>query len=370
MMHLPEAPGGNSPGLAAAEREIGLESEAYSVRPHPFRYDGLISMAPENDGAIARFMGMMRMLKATSEARDVLHFHFGQSVLDPGTNFLGRLPKWTGGRRIFGLIQEIELSAYRRRKIPLFVTYLGDDARQGDESLKRFPVSMATSVGVGYYTDGSDEVKRIKIARFNRYASQIFYMNPDLGWVLPKRAKFLPYTSVDPRRWRPVYANTKRDRHVVHAPSHRGAKGSQFVFAAVERLRSEGHRFKFTVVEGMSRAEAKEVYSTADIIVDQLLAGWYGGFAVECMALGKPVIAYLREDDMRFIPRMMEKELPIINAGPQTIYDVLKHWITAAGSGLEERGRNGRMFVEKWHDPLKIAKEMEGYYRKALSIVD
>ena len=68
----------------------------------------------------------------------------------------------------------------------------------------------------------------------------------------------------------------------------------------------------------LSNKEARKRYETADILIDQLLAGWYGGLAVELMALGKPVICYIREDDLKYIPKEMRDELPIINAN--TLY--------------------------------------------------
>ena len=40
---------------------------------------------------------------------------------------------------------------------------------------------------------------------------------------------------------------------------------------------------------------------TADIAIDQLYAGWYGGFAVEVMAMGKTCVAY-SEEDREFVP--------------------------------------------------------------------
>jgi len=47
---------------------------------------------------------------------------------------------------------------------------------------------------------------------------------------------------------------------------------------------------------------------TADLLVDQLLTGWYGAVAVEMMALGKPVVCYLREDDLKFIDSRMRAD--------------------------------------------------------------
>ncbi len=58
-----------------------------------------------------------------------------------------------------------------------------------------------------------------------------------------------------------------------------------------------GVRFEFTLVEGLHREEAKRLYERADLFVDQLILGWYGGVAVELMALGKPVIAHIRPGD-------------------------------------------------------------------------
>jgi hypothetical protein len=64
----------------------------------------------------------------------------------------------------------------------------------------------------------------------------------------------------------------------------------------------------------MSNEAARRIYEKADLLVDQLLAGWYGGVAVEFMALGKPVVCYLRESDLRFLPEAMRRQIPIIRA--------------------------------------------------------
>ena len=50
------------------------------------------------------------------------------------------------------------------------------------------------------------------------------------------------------------------------------------------------------IVEGLHHDEARRLYEDADIVVDQLNAGWYGLFAIECMALGKPVVTFLHEE--------------------------------------------------------------------------
>jgi hypothetical protein len=63
----------------------------------------------------------------------------------------------------------------------------------------------------------------------------------------------------------------------------------------------------------------------------------------------------------------MRQSLPIIEANPATLYEVLKAWLTTRRGELAERGRQSRAFVERWHDPRQIAAELAGDYRAMLS---
>ena len=40
--------------------------------------------------------------------------------------------------------------------------------------------------------------------------------------------------------------------------------------------------------------KALKIYEEADIVIDQVLIGWYGGFGVEVMKMGKPLAVYIR----------------------------------------------------------------------------
>src|SRR5947199_333673 len=75
---------------------------------------------------------------------------------------------------------------------------------------------------------------------------------------------------------------------VLHAPSNRRRKGTDHVIAACEQLPVD-----LEIVEGLPHDEARRHFERADIVVDQLNAGWYGVFALEAMALGKPVLTFL-----------------------------------------------------------------------------
>jgi glycosyltransferase involved in cell wall biosynthesis len=262
-----------------------------------------------------------------------------------------------------------DLRAFKRAGKVIAVTYQGDEARQGDFCRAHFDISIARVVAPGYYSPWSDARKRERIAKFARFADLIYALNPDLLHVLPRHARFLPYANVDPAEWN--YVEPRPDlRHapiIVHAPSHRGVKGTEHLLAALDRLKREGVRYELRLVEGMRNDEARSVYEHADLVVDQLLAGWYGGLAVEAMALGKPVVAYLRETDLRFLPDEMKRALPVVNAMPDTVHAVLRDLLTSRRGELAELGRRGRAYVERWHDPRRIAAGLIQDYRTALA---
>jgi glycosyltransferase involved in cell wall biosynthesis len=140
---------------------------------------------------------------------------------------------------------------------------------------------------------------------------------------------------------------------VAHAPSDRQVKGTRHVEEAVAKLQREGHRVRLDLIEGVTRDEVLARVVQADVVVDQLLIGWYGAFAVEAMALGRPVLAYVREDEPEDNP--FGAELPIVRTTAAALADDL---LALAGDGKRrlELGAAGRRFVEEHHDPRRIAR--------------
>ena len=112
-----------------------------------------------------------------------------------------------------------------------------------------------------------------------------------------------------PERDRAAPPSGRRRPVVVHAPSSRRRKGTDHVLAACAELDVE-----LRIVEGLHHEEALEHYRDADIVVDQLNAGWYGLFAIECMALGKPVVTFLHDEAVRRTEEAYDVRVPIVNA--------------------------------------------------------
>lgn len=371
VLHCPHLVGGNPHQLAIAEKSLGLDSYVVTQYQNYLQYsaDKVLSEHGRIMGEVSRWYWALY----ESAKFDVIHYNAGSSLLPMRTDASvsrGRIPCWA--RKIYNLLyanwfEFMDVRIASRRNQVIAVTYQGDDARQGGYCREHYPIHFVEEVEQGYYTDVSDAMKRERIHYFDQYADLIYALNPDLLNVLPKRAKFLPYANVDLHQWQPSKSRvTFSELHVIHAPSHREVKGTKYLLDAVNRLKAEGYHFRFTLVEGMSHREAMKLYQSADILVDQLLAGFYGGLSVELMALAKPVICYLRESDMRCLPADMVRDTPIINADPSSIYDVMKYWLSASREELVNKGLAGRRYVEHWHDPQKIAVQLKREYEWAL----
>ena len=372
VLHVPGIAGGNPAELARAERALGLESWCVALDANPMGYPVDESHSPRDMGRLGLEAMRWRLLWRAWRDYDVIHFNFGQTLMPiylPSAGADSGYPGWARAvYRAYARAFELrDLAFLKARGKVVFMTYQGDDARQGDYCRAHFPITFANRVESGYYTAESDAAKRRRIAMVDQSANGIFALNPDLLHVLPQQAKFLPYANVDIRALTPVQRGSSNAPPVLlHAPSHAAVKGTDLVMRAVDALRAEGLRFEFALVQGKTRAEALALYRRADLCIDQLFAGWYGGLAVEMMALGVPVLSYLRESDLAGLPLRMRAELPVIHADPETLTGVLREWLTGPRERLRQLGVRSRAFVERWHDPAVVAAQLRLAYEAAL----
>jgi hypothetical protein len=145
---------------------------------------------------------------------------------------------------------------------------------------------------------------------------------------------------------------------IVHAPSSRRRKGTEHVTAACEALDAE-----LEIVEGLHHDEALERYRAADIVVDQLNAGWYGVFAIECMALGKPVVTFLHDEAVRRTEEAFGVEVPLVSATAETLRERLRP-LVADTAERRRIGAASRAYVEHVHDVERIADRLLDLYAR------
>ncbi len=370
VLHAPSMVGGNPQGQSRALRRIGVDSIALALAKSVYSYPSDVVVWQGGERLplreLKRWLAMLRYLPRA----DVVHYNFGTTLAAPPFFDVrqGRYSKHKAFCVYAEMLQELELRYLAFRKVPVFVTYQGDDARQGDYCRAHFEHTIAEHVDQHYYTAHGDTQKRRRIARMARQASKIYALNPDLLHVLPAGAEFLPYSHVMLDEWQPRYTQGEaRPLRFVHAPSNRHVKGTQRVLEAFEALRGEGFCFESILVENMSNSQAMALYADADVLVDQLYAGWYGGLAVELMALGKPVVVYLREGDLGFVPEAMRRDFPFYRADSDTLLAVLREILLEQRDTLLQRAKASRAYVERWHDPLDIARRLRTDYEAALA---
>ncbi|MBA3376394.1 MAG: glycosyltransferase family 4 protein [Actinobacteria bacterium] len=177
-----------------------------------------------------------------------------------------------------------------------------------------------------------------------------------LRWV--PEAEVIP-PGIDIAGIEPAFPKTDRARPVIlHAPSSRRRKGTEHVLAACEGLDAD-----LVLVEGLHHDEAFERYRDADIVVDQLNAGWYGLFAIECMALGKPVVTFLHDEAVVRSEEAFETRLPIVSATKEDLRQRLEPLVASAAE-RRRIGEASREYVERVHDLESVADRLLALYAR------
>lgn len=374
VLHAPSSVGGNPQALSLALKALGVDSTSLVVSQNYLSYGADVVLHRPGGSFLLREVKRVWAVLFYLPRFDVIHYNAGTTVASAyGLDFpmAGQRDASSVLRFLYAgylrALQKLELFLVTRMRKAVFVTYQGDDARQGDYSLQHFAISIAAQVEPGYYDAVSDQFKRNNILLLSSVAQGVYAVNPDLLHVLPPQARFVPYSLFFMTDWIPVYSQAEpRPLRIVHAPSHRKVKGTALILKAFANLKDRGYKFDVLLVEGLSNAEARKVYESADLLVDQLFAGWYGGLAVELMALGKPVLVYLRDGDLHFLPPEMRRELPCIQVTADTVEQELQRVLDMPRAALVELGKRSRAYVERWHDPLKIAADIKRDYEAAL----
>jgi hypothetical protein len=360
VLHLPTSTGGNAWGLAQGEKLMGLESTVLIASKSHFNYpyDHCLDLDDLDSSYFAKCSKLISLLKAFCKIRnqyDIFHFNFGSSLIHfPSMPFLN----------------QFDLPLYPR-KAGLFATYNGCDARQKYPTMSRCKTAACHEKECykGMCNSGKLDVLRRKgIEKMSRYVQHIWAVNPDLLHFLPKeKSSFLPYTVwCSPNKPAPILQT--RCLKIAHIPTNAVAKGTKYIFNALKNLEKKyPNAFEvLTLDKYVSSQEVLKLYVQADLVIDQILIGWYGASAVECMLLGKPVIARIAQEELTFIPSGMAKDLQeaIIHADPLTIESVLERCLTDR-QFLQSQAVSGREYAMRWHDPKYVASLTKAQYEAA-----
>lgn len=303
--------------LAAAQRRLGMKSDVLSFEFNDFGYRTDFHYPIKLDYSCRRsiclsnplnLLQKMPRLLPIAKNYELLHFHYS-SGLPFGLDF----PLW------------------RMLHKKAVIHHHGSDIRNKGES--RF---------------------------YSLLAQRIFVSTPDLLqwsrdaiWIPnPIDLELYPYIGAKHRSAKSDADSIK----ILHAPSKRQLKGTEHVLNAIKKLKNEGYRIELILVENTPHKDAIEYYKQADIVIDQLLIGWYGMLAQECMALGKPVCVYLREDLEGYMPFQ-----PMMNTTAKNLVENLRLLINDPHLRTD-LGKLGRRYVEQVHNSDRIARNLRDLY--------
>lgn len=204
--------------------------------------------------------------------------------------------------------------------------------------------------------------------------NNIYHYSREADVIIPGFvSELLPYwsittcstLSINTDEWKPKVrkssANPSSAIKILHAPNHRGFKGSEYVIESCNRLKNEGYNITLILIENKQNIEINEIMSNeADIMVEQLICDGYGLTAIEAMASGLPVLSNLSNKNLTDMFRRYSylNECPILSSTPETVYDNLKFLIEHRELRFE-LGKAGRQYVEKYHS-LHTAQYMFG----------
>ena len=144
---------------------------------------------------------------------------------------------------------------------------------------------------------------------------------------------------------------------VAHAPNHPHFKGTRFLEVAIGRLQQSGAAIELVRIQGVPNSEVIKLFASADIVADQFIGGAYGYTALEAMAQGKPVLAFVRDRTAV----MAAESCPILQTEPETVEAVLR-WCLANRARLPAIGLQGRRWVEMHHSLPAVAARLARLY--------
>jgi hypothetical protein len=325
ILHGPENVAGLARLLARAQRDAGLAAIAIC---HP---NG--EMVESEPVFATNGNSLLNVLARIAGDVDILHLYFGRSFTgdDLADGYLAR----TLGK-------------------PVFMTLLGCDVRDSKRLFSRGEPTMCTEC----WPQGCSINRQRTLDFLESSKTPPLTTTPDLALEV-SNAFWLPLP-IDVGFWRSdIPQRTRLGGHlrVLHAPTDEGKKGTRHVVAAVETLQQQGCAIELVLAKNVNQDELKALALTCDVAVDQLMAGVYGTFGAEMMALGLPVIS-------RISPSLRDAypdDLPIISAGPDTIASVLKACLDGA-IDLASLVAASVSYARRIHSHHEVAKRMATLY--------
>lgn len=282
------------------------------------------------------------------ELRDVVLSQFTHAIVEA--------QRWPFGAALDETV-ESQVRSMRRAGLHVAMLCHGSDIRLPSRHAALNPESpFAGALGAAttVLERGARESKRL----LDRLGLPVFVSTPDLLIDVPEAA-WLPLV-IDVEAWRADSPPLGGERPVVvHAPSRGPIKGSELVDPVARRLHDEG-LIEYRRITGVPHESMREVYRSADIVLDQFRLGDYGVAACEAMAAGRIVMGHVNEGVRRRVRETIDLELPIVEATGASLEAVLRGIVADSVDALAT-AREAPAFVRVLHDGRRSAEVLRPF---------
>lgn len=346
VLHLPVNVSSLAYTTVRGLREHGIDAHGLvygnSILP---TYNDLQVIPLDKEFSPQWFLGKTSMLyhfmKEISKA-DLLHWYWGAKALVGRVDL--QIVKWMGK--------------------PGLVEWLGSDIRIPEVELAENPYYKAIFNNGYEYSREEGLAKSRRLQR--QFANAGFSSAAQVGMFQYVQKDIFPHTYTLPRRiylpeFKPAYPDPKKTvPTIVHIPTAPITKGTPKILSIIERLKRR-YKFEFHLIQGVPRTKAFEIMSMADIFLDQFVLGDFGMVSIEAMAMGKPVVCYLKPS----ILKHYGSSLPIVNADQENLEETLVRMIENPNMRYE-LGKRSRLYAEQNCDMQKIAPTLISIYQEIL----
>lgn len=348
VLHLPHNIASQISITVRALRDIGIEARGLVINNSPIQDSKGLETFDIKSRRRHPVRGIIQTLSwwytAQSAIRwaDVVHWHFGSATLPKGLDlkYIAFLNK---ARIVEFWGSDIRIPEIAVRDNPYLEKLLSDPNND-------YRISYQKSRTI------QETFARCRFECLIPGPELVAYVQRDLFPSLFKAEAGLILSEFDPKYPDP----TRRRPVVVHMPSHLRAKGTPSVLRAIEQLKAQ-YDFEFKLIHGLPHAEALAMVRDCDIMLDQFVIGSFGVAALEAMALGKPVLCYIKPSLLSRLP----PDFPIINANQDNLVKVLGS-LLKDGQRRHEIGRQSRAYIEKHHDAHQIAQQLVSIYQELI----
>lgn len=334
VLHLPSNIADQTETLVRGLRQFGWQADTLIYRSNPFAYSGSSPGILDRKKFLPRDLVILTNFLKRFARYDIFHFHFGKTFFS----------------------QSYELPLLKTLGKKMLMHYWGSDIRFYQQAVLNSPALGSEII----WKEKSETKKKRRARRISCIVKTALVADLELkSYAMQFFSNVMLFPQIiDVAEYRPVYPVPEKERPLIlHVPSYAPLKGTGYVLKTVERLK-EAYNFDFCLLGKVPHRKVKEKLAEADIVIDQLLLGTFGIFALEAMASGKPVLGYINERYRSGYP----ESLPIVSVTPESLERELRT-LLADGKLRQRLGQVGRAYVETYHSPKALIPKLIEIYQ-------